>query len=108
MCDFEPYVTLHQSKDTEIIFCKCCKSFSMIHRSTCASFNAAELRHFKEILESLRAPAFHYKVQDEAKAVVMKPKVNVGFCLSEPEVVGLIDGINESLTLFEAFEIIYQ
>lgn len=79
-----------------------------MHKSTCASFQYSELRQFKEILESLRAPAFHYKVGGEAKAIVMKPNVSIGFCLSEGEVAELHNAVQTSLTLHEAFEIIYQ
>jgi hypothetical protein len=45
---------------------------------------------------------------EEGKALIKNPNDSIGFCLSEYDVSELHSCISEALTIFEAFEVIYQ
>ena len=75
----------------------------MMFKTACASFTAVELEQFSTILEGLSHQDFHYDVMGTAKAIVKNPYVCMGFCLSQQEANAMLTAVNESLTLFEAF-----
>ena len=79
----------------------------MMYKTACASFTSKELEQFGSTLEELSLQDFHYDVLGDAKAVVKNPYVCMGFCLSQEEATEMLSSIKESLTLFEAFNIIY-
>ncbi len=108
MCTTEGYITLSETQDCQITYCKRCKSFSLTYKCCCASFSAAALDHFRQILGYLKKEDFHYDLIGEPKAIVKNPNANIGFCLSIEEVTSLTLSINEALTLFEAFHILYE
>jgi len=80
----------------------------MMFNTACASFTTGELEQFASILEGLSLQDFHYDVLGDAKAIVKNPYVCMGFCLSQDEAKTMLSAIEESLTLFEAFNVIYQ
>ena len=108
MCSIDRYFTLSQTKDCQITYCKGCKSFSLTYKSCCASFTITELDQFRQILGYLKDGDFHYDLMGENRAIVKNPHANIGFCLTIEEVSDLTLSINEALTLFEAFYILYK
>ncbi|MEM8939008.1 MAG: DUF6686 family protein [Bacteroidota bacterium] len=108
MCEISQYINLFEGNNCQITFCKGCKTFSLTYNSCCASFTAAELNQFKCVLEELREQDYHYDFMGKQMAIVKNPMAWIGFCLSKEDVEGLLCYIRESLTLYDAFHIIYQ
>ena len=108
MCCSNQYILLSESSECQVSYCKRCKSFSMMFKTACASFTAVELEQFSIILEGLSHQDFHYDVMGTAKAIVKNPYVCMGFCLSQQEANVMLTAVNESLTLYEAFNVIYR
>ncbi len=108
MCSIDQYIELSANKDSQIAYCKCCKTFSLSYKSACASFTLIELDQFRKVLEGLEQTDFHYQMHEEHKAIVKNPYACIGFCLAEEEVALLIGQVKEALTLYEAFQIIYE
>ena len=108
MCEVSEYLNLVESESCQITFCKRCKSFTLAYKSCCASFTAREMGQFKEVLQNLQECDFHYQLMGEEMALIKNPSVSIGFCLSRRDVRTLQMDISESLTLFDAFHIIYN
>ena len=108
MCSINRYITLNENQDCQITYCKNCKSFSLTYKSCCASFTIAAFDQFRQLLGALKEGDFHYDLMGQNRAIVKNPNSNIGFCLTAEEVGALTLSINEALTLFEAFYILYN
>lgn len=108
MCSTDPNITLSQSEDCQITYCKGCRTFSLTYKTCCASFTIVELDQFRQILGYLKKGDFQYDLMGEKRAIVKNQYASIGFCLTIEEVSILKLRINEAFTLFEAFHILYK
>lgn len=108
MCQIDEYIVLKETEKLQITYCKKCKSFSLAFKSCCSSFSVSELDQFGEIVGSLQPVDFQYNMMGKMMAIIKNPFVSIGFCLTVEEAHDMNEAIKESLTLFEAFEVIYQ
>jgi len=108
MCETNQYITLSESQQCQITYCKCCKAFSVTFNSCCASFSWVELIEFRTILESLIPEDFQYQLMGKSMAIVKNPFICIGFCLTEADVEELVGALKESEVLFDAFHVIYK
>lgn len=107
MCEIKNHILLSESSNSQITWCKCCRSFSVIYNSCGASFMEQELIQFNQVLKNLRIEDFSYEIKGNLHAIIKNPCSYVGFCLTKNEVGDLISLIDESLTVYEAFQVIY-
>lgn len=108
MCETSQSLDLVETTECQITYCKACKTFSVTYNSCCASFTPRELEQFHIVLSSLRARDFHYHVQGEQMVIIKNPVASVGFCLSQADASELSSSVAESLTLFDAYHVIYK
>ncbi|MEO1255395.1 MAG: DUF6686 family protein [Bacteroidota bacterium] len=108
MCEICQYLDLVETDECQINYCKACKTFSVVYRSCCASFTPSELEQFHVVLSTLRETDFHYNFCGEHMAIIKNPVACVGFCLSKKDASELADSVAESLTLFDAYHVIYK
>lgn len=108
MCKMCHYLDLVETDDCQITYCKICKTFSVSYGSCCASFTPRELEQFHIVLSTLRAHDFHYHFRGQQMAIIKNPIASVGFCLSEREASEFAESVAESLTLFDAYHVIYH
>lgn len=97
-----------ETDQCQITYCKGCRTFTLVYKSSCANFTFDELEGFKHVLEDLGAEDYFFTFCDRQMAIVKSPRESVGFCLAPEDVVYLLDSLKESLTLFDAFQIIYS
>lgn len=107
MCESDSYITLTETENCQITYCKECRAFSIAYSNCCASFTPGELNGYKQVLESLHDRDYHYNLLGRNMAIVKNPHVCVGFCLDKNNVKELLGAIREAETLFEVFKIIY-
>ncbi|MEM6830385.1 MAG: DUF6686 family protein [Bacteroidota bacterium] len=108
MCQKSQYLTLTETENCQINYCKLCKTFSIAYKTCCASFTAAELSQFVNVLENLTEKDFIYDFMGNKTTIVKNSMAFIGFCLTQDDVAYLIQSIRESETLFDAFQIIYN
>ncbi len=108
MCINNNQLSLIEQDQCQITYCKGCKTFSLVFNSCCASFTKKELKQFRETLEGLRDSDYQFNYMDNQNAIVVKPNLYIGFCLSREETQLLHQSIMEAETLFEAFGVIYN
>ncbi|MEL7002034.1 MAG: DUF6686 family protein [Bacteroidota bacterium] len=108
MCCTDESVTLSETNDSLISYCKTCKAFSLSFKSTCASFTLQELNEFYEILDHLIDMDFYYEMGDKHYAIIKNPYVSLGFCLTREDVNDLKSVMNEAKAMYEVFHIVYQ
>lgn len=108
MCSKEQYITLNETEEFQITYCRACHSFSVIYKSCCASFTLSEIGQFSQVLDSLTERDFCYAMMTDTFTIIKSPYSSTGFCLSRDDARSLYRAIKESLVLFEAFHIIYK
>lgn len=108
MCSINESITLSESLNSQLSWCKCCRTFSLIHNSCCASFMQLELQQFKQTLDNLGTQDYRFLIMNQWYVVVKNPDTCVGFCLTKNETDSLLAMIDEALVLYEAFHIIYD
>jgi len=108
MCDTCNYIDLVETNVCQITYCKICKTFSLTYNSCCASFTPKELEQFHIVLRTLRSFDFHYDFKGMKMAIVKNSFASMGFCLSKEDASSLSDCVSESLTLFDAYHVIYK
>lgn len=108
MCHIDQHIGLSETENGQISYCKGCRSFSLVYKSCCASFTKKEMSDFVQLLDGLRSEDFQYYVLGVPKAVVKNQFAYIGFCLDVDEVKDLRDSINQALSLFEGFNVIYK
>lgn len=108
MCYNNEHLSLIESTNAQISWCKGCKSFSVIYKSSCLTFIKEELKQFHEVLRKLRASDFHYNFFGEPQIIIKNEQARMGMCLNENEFSELKDMVGEALTMKEVFEIIYN
>jgi hypothetical protein len=108
MCFESDHITLSAKNRCQISYCRSCKSFSLIFRSSSASFLFDEMRQFKWLLVNLTDRDFQYNFFNEPHAILRTQNSFIGFCLTKPETREIIEAVSEAETLYEAFHIIYN
>ena len=108
MCQNSSFVTLTESEDSQITWCKGCKTFSLSYKCCCASFTEKELIQFNELLKGLESLDYSYQFMGKPHTIIKNPCAYIGFCLSEKDTKKLESVTSEALTMFEAFRIIYH
>jgi hypothetical protein len=108
MCQRSEFITLTETEEAQITWCKSCKTFSLSYKCCCASFTEKELVQFCDLLEGLEDADFHYEFSGLPHTIIKNPCSLVGFCLSKNDTKELVKLSSEALTLFAAFRIIYN
>jgi len=108
MCQDNSYITLIESPDAQITWCKACKTFSLAYQCGCSSFTEPELSQFLDVLKNLEQYDYVYQLMGEPHAIIKNPCSNAGFCLTETNVKRLVAYVSEALTVFQAFKVIYE
>ena len=108
MCSKESHIELSASEFGQVSWCKCCSTYSIIFKSTCASFDCRQMEEFKSVLENLKDSDFHFNVAGQELVLLKNQFANVGFCFNREDAGNVIQLIYEALTMHEAFKIIYD
>ena len=108
MCESSEFITLSETENCQITYCKCCKAFSVAYKSCCTSLLPEELQRFKYELEILDVQDFHYELLGTKMAILRNPHTYMGFCLTREDVNHLLSCISEAETMYDAFQIIYN
>ncbi|WP_394342257.1 DUF6686 family protein [Reichenbachiella versicolor] len=108
MCVINENIILSESKDIQISWCKKCQSYTLIHKSSFATFNSEELKHFKSTLEELKHTDYKFSKNGNRHVLIRNAKTAIGIFITEVEKQELLNGIRKALTLSELFEIIYS
>lgn len=108
MCNINQSITLCESRNSQLSWCKRCKAYSLIHNSCCASFQKDELLYFRSILEGLSEEDYHLERNGNEYVIIRNKNTAVGMCLTPEETQEIIHMINKAETLAEAFEIVYS
>lgn len=108
MCLIEQQITLCESEEGRVSWCKCCKMYSLAYRSSCVVFDKKEYGQFLLLLQSLQLQDFRYHLSGEDQVLIKNPAAKIGFCLTRPEVSELIQMMEAAFSISEAFQIIYK
>jgi len=107
MCENKNSITLFESGRNKISYCKSCKSYSLIFKTTCFSIPAAHYGEYHSLLKSLNPQDFHYFIENNYYTLIKNPMYPVGFCLSPTDTETLIDMMGQAKLVEEAFSILY-
>ena len=108
MCQTSQFITLTETKNSQITWCKGCNTFSISYKCCCASFTEKELKHFNQLLRGLRPVDHNYEFMGRPHAIIKNARTQVGFCLTQKDSTKLGELTSEALEIFQAFKVIYQ
>lgn len=108
MCKNKNSKTLFESGRNKISYCKGCKSYSLIFKTTCFSIPKEHFIEYLNLLKSLSPKDFHYFIEDNYYTLIKNPMYPVGFCLSPEDVSSLIEMMEQARLVEEAFSILYN
>lgn len=108
MCHSNEHITLSESKNCQISWCKGCKSYSVLYKSCCLSFIQDEIAQFRDMLANLQESDFNYEFLGHQHAIVKNKYTYMGICLAKNDVDNLLGTVNRAISLNEAFQIIYK
>ncbi len=107
MCQTSQFLTLSESVDSQITWCKGCKTFSLAYKCCCASFTEKELIQFNELLRGLQEADYNYQFNNTPHTIIKNPSAHIGFNLTQSDTKALVNLSNEALAIFQAFKVIY-
>ena len=107
MCHTNQSMTLTESDDLQITWCRGCNNFSLCYKCCCASFTEKELRQFINILQDIDITRYDFDFNGKPHVIIHRPCSYIGFCLNQVDIEVLIQEISESLNLYEAYKVIY-
>ncbi len=108
MCNTDNHIVLTESDNTQISWCRGCKTYSMLFKCCCVSFTQQEIESFQRVLNNLHERDFTYFFLGEEHALIQNHCSNTGLCLTRNDAENLKELIHEALTVNEAFSIIYN
>ncbi|WP_375578333.1 DUF6686 family protein [Marivirga tractuosa] len=108
MCENKNSITLFESGRNKISYCKGCKSYSLIYKTTCFSIPEAHYEEYHTLLKSLSPKDFHYFIEENYYTLIKNPIYPVGFCLSPEDATSLIEMMEQARLVEEAFSILYN
>ena len=108
MCTYGDHIILSKSDHVQISWCKGCKTYSLVYKTSCLSFTQKEFNQFKIVLDSLEEADFNYNFLGEPHALIKNQYAFMGVCLKAEDVLFLKEAMYEASTMKEVFGIIYQ
>ncbi|MGD1893462.1 MAG: DUF6686 family protein [Cyclobacteriaceae bacterium] len=106
MCNTQSSLTLNETDEAQMSWCSDCQCYSLVYRSSCASFNRAELAQFQRVLDQLTIDKFCYDFLGQPYVILHSSRAYVGFCLSQQDVSALKRLIREAFTIHEVYQLI--
>ncbi len=107
MCTLDKTISLSESKNAQITWCKCCRYFSLAYNSCCSTFTEEQLEEFKSVLYNLEDYDFKFYFIGDWHVILRTSPHSTGFCLKMDDVDQLTTMITKAQNMYEAFSIIY-
>ncbi|MDW7692267.1 DUF6686 family protein [Flammeovirgaceae bacterium SG7u.111] len=108
MCSIEGNLILTETSKTCLSWCRSCNTFFLTYKNCCSLFVKNELWQFRDVLEELQEADYRFYLMGKWHTIVKNPQVRVGFCITPEDTVLLKKTIEESLTLYEAYQVLYN
>ena len=108
MCTYSQNITLAKTSNAQVNWCKGCRSYSVIYKCCCLSFTHSELVEFSQLLCDLREEDFSYDFVGDQYTLIKNHFAYMGVCLTRADVRSLNCLIQEAVTMYDVFKIIYD
>ncbi len=108
MCKVNEHLTLSQSDESQITWCKRCKKYTLVFYCCCLAFDKSSLAQFRNLLSNLEEKDYNYTFLGKPHAIIKNHYAEMGISLTPEHVETLLDHIDQALSLNELFKIIYD
>ena len=103
MCQTPNYISLSETENAQINWCKGCQHYSVIFNNCCFSFADQELATFQQVLRQLKTVDYHYAFKNDHYAIIKRNRSNMGITLNKDQTRDFIALIEEALAMKEIF-----